>query len=246
MMNTMVTNPSWSPQGPDKSEGYFGKALLVGAVLEIALLAGLLWISSAPPPPKPVVKKIIAIHMVHPAPPKPKPIPIPPPPKPVVQSKPVPVPRPKPIPQPRPVVHHTPAPKPLMAKTPLPTAPVVPPAPPVTPPAPPPPPPAPSMAARQAALARYAAMVRAQVQADAHVPEAVRLMHLSGTAVITFRLTPSGQLLWAKITQSSGVQPIDKAALQSVKEGNYPPFTKNMPKHATNFTVEVHLSSHSS
>jgi protein TonB len=245
MMNTMVTNPSWSPQGPEKSEGHFGKALLVGAVLEIALLAGLLWISSAPPPPKPVVKKIIAIHMVHPAPPKPKTIPVPPPPKPVVQPKPVPVPRPKPIPQPRPVVHHTPAPKPLMAKTPLPTAPVVPPAPPVTPPAPPPPP-APSMAARQAALARYASMVRAQVQADAHVPEAVRLMHLSGTAVITFRLTPSGQLLWAKITQSSGVQPIDKAALQSVKEGNYPPFTKNMPKHATNFTVEVHLSSHSS
>jgi len=57
MMNTMVTNPSWSPQGPDKAEGHFGKALLVGAVLEIALLAGLLWISSAPPPPKPVVKK---------------------------------------------------------------------------------------------------------------------------------------------------------------------------------------------
>ncbi|MDX5935831.1 TonB family protein [Acidithiobacillus thiooxidans] len=245
-MNTMVTNPSWSPQGPEKSEGHFGKALLVGAVLEIALLAGLLWISSAPPPPKPVVKKIIAIHMVHPAPPKPKPIPVPPPPpKPVVQPKPVPVPRPKPIPQPRPVVHHTPAPKPLMAKTPLPTAPVVPPAPPVTPPAPPPPPPAPSMAARQAALARYASLVRAQVQADAHVPEAVRLMHLSGTAFITFRLTPSGQLLWARITQSSGVAAINQAALKSVKEGNYPPFTKNMPKHATNFTVEVHLSSHS-
>ena len=246
MMNTMVTNPSWSPQGPDKSEGHFGKALLVGAVMEIALLAGLLWISSAPPPPKPVVKKIIAIHMVHPAPPKPKPIPVPPPPKPVVQPKPVPVPRPKPIPQPRPVVHHTPAPKPLMAKTPLPTAPVVPPAPPVTPPAPPPPPPAPSMAARQAALARYAAMVRAQVQSDARVPQSVRMMHTSGTTIITFRLRPSGQLIWARVTQSSGIPPIDRAALRSVKEGNYPPFTKNMPKHATDFTVEVHLSSDSS
>lgn len=243
-MNTMVTNPSWSSKRPQKSEGNFGKALLVGALLEVLLIAGLVWMSKPSTPPKPVVKKIMAIHMVHPAPPQPKPVP--PPPKPVVHPKPVPLPKPvpRPIPKPQPVVQHTPAPKPLMAKTPLPTAPVVPPAPPVVPPAPPPPP-APSMAARQAALAEYAAMVRSRVQADAHVPEAVRLMHLSGTAVITFRLTPSGQLLWAKISQSSGVGPIDKAALQSVKEGSYPPFTKNMPKHATNFTVEVHLSSDS-
>ncbi|CDQ11181.1 Putative TonB family protein [Acidithiobacillus ferrivorans] len=242
-MNTIVSDPSWAPQRP---KGHFGRALLIGAVLEVVLVGGLILGSSNAPPPKPMVKKIIAIHMVQPAPPKPKPVP--PPPKPVVHPKPVPKPLPHPIPQPKPVVQHVPAPKPLMAKTPLPTAPVVPPSPPVTtpPPPPPPPPPAPSMAAREAAVDQYAGIVRARVQADAHVPEAVRLMHLSGTAVITFRLTPSGQLLWAKIAQSSGVGPIDKAALKSVEEGAYPPFTKNMPKHASNFNVEVHLSSHSS
>jgi len=243
-VNTIVSDPSWAPQRPQKPEGHFGRALLVGAVLEVLLVGGLIWASGNTPPPKPMVKKIIAIHMVQPAPPKPKPVP--PPPKPVVHPKPVPKPIPHPIPQPKPVVHHAPAPKPLMAKTPLPTAPVVPPSPPVTTPPPPPPPPAPSMAAREAAVDQYAGMVRARVQADAHVPEAVRLMHLSGTAVITFRLTPSGQLLWAKIAQSSGVGSIDRAALKSVEAGTYPPFTKNMPKHASNFNVEVHLSSHSS
>ena len=243
-MNTIVSNPSWAPQCPKRPKGHFGRALLVGAVLEVVLVGGLILGSSNTPPPKPMVKKVIAIHMMQPAPPKPKPVP--PPPKPVVHPKPVPKPLPHPIPQPKPVVQHVPAPKPLMAKTPLPTAPVVPPSPPVTTPPPPPPPPAPSMAAREAAIDQYAGMVRARVQADAHVPEAVRLMHLSGTAVITFRLTPSGQLLWAKIAQSSGVRPIDKAALKSVEEGAYPPFTKNMPKHASNFNVEVHLSSHSS
>ncbi len=240
---TILTDPALALQGPVKPEGNFGKALLVGAALEMALLAGLLWFSAVPPPPKPTAKKIMAIHMVHPAPPKPKPIPVPPPPKPVLQPKPVPV--PKPIPMPRPVVHHAPTPKPLMAKTPLPTAPVLPPAPPVTPPAPPPPPPAPSMAARQAAMARYASMVRAQVQADAHVPEAVRLMHLSGTAVISFELQPSGFLVWARLAQSSGVGAINRAALESVRSGTYPPFTKNMPKRATIFNVEIHLSSNS-
>lgn len=228
-----------------RPKGYFGRALIIGAVIELALVAGLIWVSnqkSPPPPPKP---KRIAIHMVQP----PKPKPVPPPPKPVVHPKPLPKPIPHPVPKPvphpipHPVVHHAPTPKPLVAKTPMPMAPVVPPAPPVTPP--PPPPPAPSPALAQAAIARYAALVRAQVQSDAHVPEAVRLMHLSGTAVISFELTPSGQLLWARLAQSSGVGAIDRAALQAVKSGAYPPFTKDMPKKATVFDVEVHLSANS-
>ncbi|WP_308388742.1 TonB family protein [Acidithiobacillus sp. AMEEHan] len=240
-MGAVLSNRSSAPQ----PKGYFGRALIIGAVIEIALVAGLIWVSnqkSPPPPPKP---KRIAIHMVQP----PKPKPLPPPPKPVVHPKPVPKPLPKPIPRPvprpvpHPVVHHAPTPKPLVAKAPLPTAPVVPPAPPVTPP--PPPPPAPSPALAQAAVARYAALVRAQVQSQARVPEAVRLMHLSGKAVISFELLPSGSLVWAKLAQSSGVGAIDRAALAAVKAGVYPPFTKDMPKKATIFDVEVHLSANS-
>ena len=239
-MNTIVGNPTWTPPPLNRGEEHFGRALLVGAVLEALLVGGLIWAGSNTPPPRPVVKKIIAIHMVQPVPPKPKPKPkpVPPPPKPMVHPKPL----PRPIPLPKPVVHHVPVPKPLIAKTPLPLAPVAPPSPPVVLP----PPPAPSMAARQAALAEYAAMVRARVQADAHVPEAVRLMHLSGIAVVTFRLAPSGRLQWAKISRSSGTGPIDRAALKSVEKGEYPPFSKDMPKHATNFTVEVHLSGRAS
>ena len=221
-------------------KGYFGRALIIGALIELALVAGLIWISSQKSPPPPPKPKRIAIHMVQP------PKPLPPPPKPVVHPKlvpkPIPHPRPVPKPIPHPVVRPVPTPKPLLAKTPMPTAPVVPPAPPTPPP---PPPPAPSPALAQAAIARYAALVRAQVQADAHVPEAVRLMHLSGTAVISFELMPSGQLVWARLAQSSGVGAIDRAALQAVKRGAYPAFTKDMPKKATVFDVEVHLSANS-
>jgi len=205
------------------------------------MIGGLIYSNLSQPvtvQPKP---KIMAIHMIKPAPPKPKPVP--PPPKPVAHPKPIPKPVPRPIPRPipHPVIHHPLPPKPLLAKTPAPRAPVY--TPPVTPP-PPPTPAAPSPAARQAALDAYAAMIRARVQADTRVPESVRLMHLSGTATVTFRLTPSGQLLWAKITGSSGIGVINRAALKSVRDANYPPFTKKMPKQPTDFTVLVHLSAH--
>ena len=240
-MNAILMSGS-TPMGGNPQRGHFGRALIAGAVLEALLMGGILWVGSRTPPPKHTVpeKKIIAVHMVQPAPPKP--LPIPPLPKPVVQPKPIPKPVPRPTPVPQPVIHHTPAPKPLLAKAPTPTAPVyTPPAP--TPPAPPPPP-APSPATQQNAIASYAALLRARVQAGTRVPEEVRLMHASGTAVIAFRLTPSGQLLSARVAQSSGVGPIDRAALRAVQEENYPPFTKDMPKHDMDFAVQVRLSAH--
>ena len=245
----MNTSTLSSPTQPARfKKDLFGRALLIGAVLEALMIGGLIYSNAFQPvtiKPKP---KIIAIHMIQPAPPKPKPIP--PPPKPVVHPKPVPKPVHKPVPKPvprpiqHPVVHHPLPPKPVLAKTPTPAAPVY--TPPVSPPAPPPPPPAPSPAARQSAIETYAAMLRTRVQANARVPESVRMMHVSGTAVIAFCLTPSGHLLSAHVARSSGIGAIDRAALKAVEQGSYPPFRKKMPKHDMTFNVHVHLSAHDS
>ncbi len=240
----MNTSTLPSPMQPVRfKKDHFGRALIVGAVLEALMIGGLIYSNLSQPvtvKPKP---RIIAIHMIQPAPPKPKSAP--PPPKPVVQPKPIPKPVPKPTPRPipHPVQHHPLPPKPLLAKTPAPQAPVY--TPPVTPPAPPPPP-APSPAARQAAIDNYAAMLRARVQANARVPDSVRMMHVSGTAVISFRLTPSGHLLSAHVAQSSGIGAINRAALKAVEIASYPPFRKKMPKHDMTFNVRVHLSAHDS
>ncbi|WP_291520447.1 energy transducer TonB [Acidithiobacillus sp.] len=238
-MNTSTLSSPMQPV-PLKKD-YFGRALIIGAVLEALMIGGLIYSNWSQPvtiKPKP---RIIAIHMVQPAPPKPKPTP--PPPKPVVQPKPTPKPVPKPTPRrvPHPVQHHPLPPKPLLAKTPAPRLPVY--APPVTPPAPPP---TPSPAARQAAIDNYAAMLRARVQANARVPDSVRMMHVSGTAVISFRLTPSGHLLSAHVAQSSGIGAINRAALKAVEIASYPPFRKKMPKHDMTFNVQVHLSARES
>ena len=214
-------------QSPKFRKDHFGRALMIGAVIEALMIGGLIYSNLSQPvmlKPKP---KIMAIHMIKPAPPKPKPVP-----------RPIPIPRPIP----RPVVHHPLPPKPLLAKTPAPQAPVY--TAPVTPPAPPPPP-APSPAARQSAIDTYAAMLRARVQANARVPDSVRMMHVGGTAVISFRLTPSGHLLSAQVAQSSGIGAINRAALKTVEDTRFPPFTKKMPKHPMKFDVSVHLSAHS-
>ena len=240
-MNTAT--PTSPTQIAQIKKDHFGQALIIGAVIEALMIGGLVYSNLSQPvtvKPKP---KIMAIHMIKPVPPKPKPVP--PPPKPVVHPKPIPKPVPRPIPRPipHPVVHHPLPPKPLLAKTPAPQAPVY--TPPVTPPAPPPPP-APSPAARQSAIDTYAAMLRARVQANAHVPGSVRMMHVGGTAVISFRLTPSGHLLSAHIAQSSGIGAINRAALKTVEETSFPPFTKKMPKRDMAFDVRVHLSAHGS
>ena len=89
-------------------------------------------------------------------------------------------------------------------------------------------------------------MLRARVQANAHVPDSVRMMHVGGTAVISFRLTPSGHLIAAQVAQSSGIGAINRAALKTVEDTSFPPFTKKMPKHPMTFDVSVHLSAHNS
>ncbi len=242
-MNAIASPGHVTEAGTGPGKGYFGRSLLVGALIEAGILgvvALLLGQKTTPPPPKP---HPIAVHLVQPAPPKPKPKPIPPQPKPkpVIQHHPLPKPVPRPLP--KPVIHHVrPRPVPLMAKTPAPSAPVMPAPKPVVTPPPPPPPPAPSASVQQAAVQHYAALVRSQIQAQTQVPQSVRMMGASGTAVIQFELLPSGQLVWARLGQSSGVGAIDRAALSAVKEGNYPPFTKNMPKKPTRFDVDVHLS----
>ena len=242
-MNTATLS---SPVQPPKfRKDHFGRALVIGAVIEALMIGGLIYSHLSQPvtvKPKP---KIMAIHMIKAAPPQPKPLP--PPQKPVVHPKPIPKPvfRPVPIPRPipHPVVRHPLPPKPLLAKTPAPQSPVY--RPPVTTPVPPPPP-APSPAARQSAIDTYAAMLRARVQANAHVPDSVRMMHVGGTAVISFRLTPSGHLLSAQVAQSSGIGAINRAALKTVEDTSFPPFTKKMPKRDMTFDVRVHLSAHDS
>lgn len=204
----------WVSAKPRSIRGSLGGALL----LEAALVAGLLiWLGHRSSP-SPVTERV-AVRMVQPTVP-PKPAPVTPtqvrrPEMPVVAELPV-------------IAQSSPLPVPTEAFS----VPAV-----VQPSAPP-------AAGTPAAdpLQRYTAELNAAVQAGLRVTGMVRAMRLHGVASVMFRLTPAGQLLWAKLARSSGIPPIDEAALARVRMTVYPPFPADIPQHDLTFQIEVKLS----
>jgi protein TonB len=226
--------PTRAASRPDR----FGRALLVGAALEGLLIASLLWAGSNTPfKPASPAQHIMAVHMLQPTPARPNPCPAHF--KPVIRH-PLPKPISRPVPVPIPTAVPAPAPRLLFATHPAADTPffALPPALSIRPPQNP----SATRAAQGAALDLYAALVRSRVQANLEVPEAIRLMRLSGRTEVAFELQPSGTLLWARIERSSGIGAIDRAALHTVKTTEYPPFTKDMPKLSTTFAIEVRIS----
>ncbi len=215
---------------------HFGRAIAAALVLEILLAAIVIRISSLAGPVANHRPQIIKIQMLAP-PVKPKPLPhpkpqplpkpLPPPPKPVAPPKPHP-PVPRPIPHPRP----KPVPRPIPVK----------PVPHIVPPVPAPPPqPAISAAEIESATERYAALLREAVQNNLQVPREVEMMHLGGTTTVAIRVAPNGAVLSVSIVHSSGVPPIDKAALATVRATRFPEFLSKMPKRPQVFELQVKL-----
>ena len=213
--------PIVSPM-PEKRFSFL-RATLWAVALEGLLFGGLLVVAHPQPKTVGLRRKPMAVHFVT--------LPKPPPPRPMVRPKPQPTP-----PKPRPVVHHRPVPLPRPVKK------MPPPRPKVTPRPTPPPPPPPSPAVVAEAVDRYAVMLRTRIQQGLVVPTRVAALRLSGKAVVAFELTPTGQLLWARIMRSSGIGAINRAALAAVRDRSYPPFTKSMPRHPTVFRVRVGLN----
>ncbi|MHB1722163.1 MAG: cell envelope integrity protein TolA [Acidiferrobacter sp.] len=216
-MSTLRTPPMDAPRST------FGRALVVAVVMELLVIVG--WVAYrylVPPVTIGLQQTPTLVHMVT-LPPKVKPHPLPKPPplppKPVV----------KPQPRPLPPVHHR-VPLPRLAPKPV----VVPPR-----PIPPPPPMNPATAAQ--AVDRYGVMLRTRIQTGLRVPGEVRALGLSGAAIIRFKLTPAGTLLWARVGRSSGFGPIDRACLAAVEARTYPPFTAHMPHHPMIFNVIVSM-----
>ncbi len=227
---------------PEPKERHFKYAVGGAVAVEVLLVLGLIWYGHSTPPVKAVKPKehVIAVQMVTlPQPPPkvvPKPLPKPVPPKPVVHH----VTPPPPRPHPKVVIPPKPAPTPPAppVKTVTPPKPVPMPAPkPVVTPPPAPPP----MSAQQTAslMGRYVGMVRPIIQQSLRVPAELRAMGLSGKATVEFEISPSGQLLWAKIIKPSPLGAVNRAALAAIKKGGFPPFLKKMPKQNTVFQIDV-------
>lgn len=209
----------------------------VALLLEAALLAALAWYAAqpAPKPPPPMVISLV----------QPRPLPTPPAPKP-----PPPRPKPRPRPHPQPRVHHPvrpprhvlpPPPQPRIQPPPAPL-PATRPAMPVAPP--PPPPPKPAKPDPEAVKFSFEAALREAIQATVHFPEAARLMHLQGRTLVRFTFR-DGHVGAIRVVTSSGVPPLDQAAIAAVRNAPCPSTPAALAGRALSFEIWVrfHLDS---
>ena len=108
-------------------------------------------------------------------------------------------------------------------------------------PPPPPPPPAQTISASEAntLIDEYSAELRASAQAALQIPSSFHLMDLAGDTLILLQLAPDGQLISARIEQSSGFNQVDQLALATVHAARFPAFLTKMPQHPMTFALMV-------
>lgn len=236
-MNSAILPGYLPPEHRGDRSPHFKYAVLAAVLVEVGIVAGLLSMPRTPPAPKPV-KKVVSVHMVT--------LPPPPPPAPkVVPPKPAP---PRPTVPPRPVVHR-PAPVPIQPPAP-PQPPVVhrppPPVPvppiPVTPPSPPiPAPPAPAPV--YSGIGAYGSGARSLVKRNLRISAIIKRLHLHGTVVVSFSVSPGGgKAFTVRVVGGTGNPLIRRAALRALSATSFPAYTRSMPNKALTFTVPIEIS----
>lgn len=241
--------------------GFGVSALLHGALLLVALPL-LLWqdklslpeeqplkLSLAqfqPAPPEPIAPPPVA----QPEPPPPKPEPKP---KPVVKPKPVDKPKPPEKPAPKPEKpRERPEPKPEIAPQPEPVKEL---APPVVAPRPAPAPrpiqrvaaSAPPAASapvvnNAAAEAAYRQKLQSLIAARKQYPRMAEKAEVEGTVTVSFTVLPNGTITGARVSQSSGNDWLDKAAVQAVNATSGAlPFPAGIHKTQWDFALKVNF-----
>ncbi len=211
----------------------FGRALFIAAIIEIIGIASMLYVARPQPvvAPTTVQLKILAPASTPVAAKPPPPVPQPPTPKPP-PVLPVPTPPPPPPAPHHPVahqvVHHvTPPPPPQTISPPAPLAPEA-----AAPP--------PSPVTQQSLISRYIGQVRAIIDANLVVPQELIDTGSSGDCVLEFTLGPDGKLLAAHLLTRSGLQPVNEAAMDSLRASHLPAFLPGMDQAPHSFTLPVH------
>jgi len=165
--------------------------------------------------------------------PEPKPE-VPEPPKPIPKAPPPPVkkvalpPEPTPTPKPEPVVQ---APQPVEKVAPTP----------FVEPAPPPPVRVASTKTDADLMAVYSARIRAAVQAALVFPYSARELGATGRTRVEFKLD-QGRHSGEHVLISSGMSTLDKAALQAVRDANYPAPPEGLANQPRVFQVWVEFN----
>ncbi|MHB1665362.1 MAG: TonB family protein [bacterium] len=242
-MEEYINNPSFNN---NRDDGYnkipFGYAILLGAVLELVLVAAAILILSHMPKyvPIPQQKPIMISLAAIPTPPKPiikpKPKPTPPKPRPVVKPKPTPIPHPKPH-----VVKHVAQKvfKAVHVKN-------VPPSPAVHEIVPPSPRPAPVVEhgpINPSLIAMLTGEIRQKIKSSLVYPSAAKTMRMQGKVKVLFTYY-NGVISKIKIIRASQFSLLNSGAIKTLELANYPMPPKKLRNRILQFSIWIRFKLH--
>lgn len=94
----------------------------------------------------------------------------------------------------------------------------------------------------QSILSRYIGQIRAIILSNLVVPHQLIETGLSGTCVLRFTVSPSGEIISVAIISPSGIHDVNEAAMQALRSSRLPAFLAGMPQDNHEFTLPVHVS----
>jgi protein TonB len=239
------------------NDGYgnipFGYAILLGAVLELVLIAAAILILSHMPKYVPIhQQKPIMISLANiPTPPKPiiKPKPKPTPPKPIIKPKPTP-PKPRPVvkPKPTPVPHPKPHVVKHVAQKVFKSVHVknVPPSPAVHEIVPPAPKPAPVVEhgpINPSLIAMLTGEIRQKIKSSLVYPSAAKAMRMQGKVKVLFTYY-NGKISKIKIIRASQFSLLNSGAIKTLELANYPMPPKKLRNRILQFSIWIRFKLH--
>ena len=93
-----------------------------------------------------------------------------------------------------------------------------------------------SAAARQSLMARWGALIRAQVERRKSYPRGSRA---SGTTVLRIAVSSSGSLAGVSVARSSGARELDQAAIRAVRSARFPAAPKGLEPGQYQFNLPL-------
>lgn len=92
------------------------------------------------------------------------------------------------------------------------------------------------------ALSRYTGIMRGIILGNVHVPEALRSLGASGTALVRFEVAPDGSIQWVKVVKASSYRAATRAARTAVRVSHFPGFLSAMPRRPMVFEIRIHVA----
>ncbi len=90
-------------------------------------------------------------------------------------------------------------------------------------------------------MSRYIGEVRAIVLGNLIVPQQLIDAGLESNCVLQFTLAPDGSIISISIISPSGLNSVNDAAVDALRDSHLPAFLNGMPDQPHSFTLPIHV-----